>query len=235
MSTSQDPPGLIEIESRVKLLESHFLGSSTDHSVFAPVSTIRKRIDSFCASKSSGSSPESFSQSKLPPVTLPTFNGSDLDIFLKRWQRWLRLCGLEHAPDQAKLDWLIEACTPRVLNLVEKVVEENNNLHQVLCKREELFPKLENDITLRSSLEKIPQLPASPEPNQVAQLLVEFEEILANCLVLQCQSKRNFCVWSENYTLNPFLSSDLIVFINTERKTMFPLRKHFWKKPRKIG
>ncbi len=144
-------------------------------SAFAPISAIRKRIDTFESLETSGISRES----KLPPVPLPMFDGSDLDNFLKRWNRWLRLCGLKQAPDEAKLDWLIEACTPKVQKLVESVVETESTLHQVLLKIDKLYPKLENDITLRANLENIPQLPPVPEPAQVAQLLVEFDKILA--------------------------------------------------------
>ena len=43
----------------------------------------------------------------------------------------------------------------------------------------DLFPKLENDISLRASLEKLPSLNANPDPSAVAQLYLEFEEILS--------------------------------------------------------
>ncbi len=176
---------IVELEQKLKDLETRFLGTLSDQSsvnpssAFAPISTIRKRIESFQVEDPHGPPKETL-QSELPPVTLPTFDGSDLDYCLKRWHRWLRLCGLVQAPDQAKLDWLVEACTPKVQKLVEKVVEDsNNNLHHVLLKLEELFPRLENDITIRGNLEKIPQLPANPEPSQVAQLFIDFEENLS--------------------------------------------------------
>jgi hypothetical protein len=56
----------------------------------------------------------------------------------------------------------------------EKVVEAQNEIITVL---EDLFPKLENDISLRSLVEKLPQLTANPDPAAVAQLFVEVEEI----------------------------------------------------------
>jgi hypothetical protein len=44
---------------------------------------------------------------------------------------------------------------------------------------ESLFPKLKNDISLRANLEKLSQLPQSPEPALVAQLFVEMEELFS--------------------------------------------------------
>ena len=48
-----------------------------------------------------------------------------------------------------------------------------------LQKLEERFPKLENDISLRMVIDKMPQLVANPEPAAVAQLFVEMEEVFA--------------------------------------------------------
>ena len=79
--------------------------------------------------------PEVSLPSKLPLVPLPIFDGNGLDNFLKNWQRWLRLCGIMQANDQAKVDWLIEACSPKVQQLVENVVEDSQgSLQKVLLK-----------------------------------------------------------------------------------------------------
>ena len=63
--------------------------------------------------------------------------------------------------------------------IVERLVEEHGNLGLVLESLAQLFPKLENDITLRDALEKIPQLPPAPEPAQVKKLLLDFEELVS--------------------------------------------------------
>ena len=95
--------------------------------------------------------------SKLPSLTLPVFDGSDLDAFLKAFDRWLVLSGAKGSSDEIKLLWLIECATPKVRKLVEKIVEEHpDNLVIVLTILETLFPKLENDLSLRIALEKIP-------------------------------------------------------------------------------
>ena len=177
-----DQSTLEDLQIKLKLLEDRFLGSQisdkciSNQSPYAAVSTIRRRIEAFRESLERRESRETV-QSKLPSVALPQFDGSDLEMFLKDFERWLRLSGVENCSDSFKLDWLIQACTPKVKRIVEKIAEDKKNLILVLETLELLFPKLENDITLRQQLEKLPMLVASPEPSQVAQLFIDFEEI----------------------------------------------------------
>ena len=185
MDTSSVASTILELKTRLKELELKFLGSTSVSSAvsktdpFTPISTVGRRIESFRTSGSEKKDP-STTQAKLPAVNLPNFDGTDLEGFLKAWQRWLRLSGVEDSSDKLKTDWLIEACTPKVRKLVEKLVDDSpGDLLQVLRQLETLFPKLENDITLRSFLEKVPSLPAKPDPAAVAQLFVEMEEILS--------------------------------------------------------
>ena len=56
-------------------------------------------------------------------------------------------------------------------------MEKHNDWDPLLLALAELFPRLENDLTLREFLEKLPSLPFSPDPAQVKCLLVEFEEV----------------------------------------------------------
>ena len=119
------------------------------------------------------------STTKLPSLPLPTFDGSDLEAFLKSWERWLQLCGLLQVGDEMKKAWLIEASTPKVKKIVESLCESNETLFDVLQKLETLFPKLKNDLTIRVHLEKIASLPPTPDPSQVAQLCLELEENFA--------------------------------------------------------
>ena len=181
-STLSDPQSVIkELEIKMRELADQILGPSntiSHSSPFAPQSSIKKRIDSFQSGNFSSTSDlrENVS-SKLPAVPLPTFDGSDSDAFLKEFDRWMRLTGMHSSSVQMQLDWLVQACTPKVKKLVEKVVEEQGNFVDVLRKLEDLFPKLENDISLRSLLDKLPQLASSPDPATVAQLFVEMEEI----------------------------------------------------------
>ena len=122
--------------------------------------------------------PRSSLTTKLPSIELPKFDGNDFEEFLKRWHRWLRLSGLQLEPDLSKCDWLIEACTPKVRRLVETVVDQHNSdLIPVLRQLSSLYPKLENDLTLRAKLDRITPLPPNPDPELVAQLALEIEEV----------------------------------------------------------
>ena len=189
----------------MKELESWYLGSSSigrsasipaGKSPFTPVSSIRKRIESF--QQSALSANIAHAQSKLPPIPLPVFDGNDLDVFLKDFERWMRLSGVDVCAENVKLDWLIQACAPKVKKLVEKVVEEKVSLIDVLNQLEALFPKLENDISLRSAVEKLPSLPASPDPSVVAQLFVELEEIFSRMQPGSMSDQEKFLVLIKN-------------------------------------
>jgi hypothetical protein len=210
---SASPSTVDEIANRLRELELRYLPSAsstktTSSSPFAPVSSLRQRIQSFQVDRTPVQ-PQITDRkdvlSRLPPVTLPTFDGSDLDTFLKDWQRWLRLSGVCESSEQVKLDWLLESCTPKVKKLVEKVIDESKvSLIEVLLKLETLFPRLENDITLRSLLDKLPQLPISPEPAAVAQLLVEIEELLARLSENTMSYQEKFLLLVKNCTPNFF-------------------------------
>jgi len=179
-------PGLdstiVELEQKLKDLESRFLGKesflSSVQSPFTPISTLQKRIEHLKHSLSSPSVGEGV-QTKLPLIPLPVFDGVDLENFLKEFERWLRLSGVDKCSQILQLVWLIPASSPKVKRIVERLVEESGTLGLVLEALAQLFPKLENDITLRDSLEKIPQLPPSPEPAQVKKLFVDFEEVVS--------------------------------------------------------
>jgi len=188
MSNSESST-ILELERKLRDLEEKFLGlevftqtSASLKSVegLAPISGNRSRVQKFLSGlaneeNSGGTSP------KLPAARLPLFDGSDLDIFLKDFERFLRLTGLGQAPEKLKLDWLIEACSPKVKRLVEKACEEMHwSLSGTLQQLEKLFPKIENDLTVRASLEKLVALPQSPEPAAVAQLFLEMDELMAH-------------------------------------------------------
>ena len=95
-------------------------------SPFAPVSLVRKRIESFQLAILQLQTGKEHVLSQLPPVPVPTFDGSDSETFLKEFERWMRLTGVTDGSGQLQLDWLIQACTPKVRNRVENVVEEHD-------------------------------------------------------------------------------------------------------------
>ena len=173
---------LEDLELKMKDLELRLLGRDPLPPVaspFTPHSSLEARISKL---KEGLRKTKSIVSAKLPSIPLPEFDGTDLPHFLKDFERWLRLSGVEGASEALQLDWLVQCSTVKVKKIVERVVEEHSSLEAgaleaVLLSLAQLFPNLENDITLRESLERLPSLPAQPEPAQVKRLLIDFEEI----------------------------------------------------------
>ena len=100
----------------MKELELRFLGKESIASVlnpFTPVSSLRKRIEQFRHSLQSSSAEREGVSTKLPPLPLPTFDGSDLENFLKEFERWLRLSGVDKSSEVLHLDRLVQAAVPK--------------------------------------------------------------------------------------------------------------------------
>ena len=114
---------------------------------------------------------------KLPTITCTPFQGTDLDEWIEEYSRWMRLTGVQNEPKHVKTDLLIENCGPKVRPLIKKLVLEIEDFQQVIVHMGKLFPKMENDLTLRQKLDRIPPLPSMPEPQHVAQLCIEMDEI----------------------------------------------------------
>ena len=125
-----------ELELKLKELELRFLGKELPVGVlspFTPVSSLKRRIEQFRHSLQPTSPREREGvQKKLPPLPLPTFDGSDLELFLKEFERWLRLSGVDRCSEVLQLDWLVQASSPKVKRIVGRVVEEQGNLESVL-------------------------------------------------------------------------------------------------------
>jgi hypothetical protein len=191
---------------RLKELELRSTGSSLSESPFQQTETVERLIAKFAppleipkvpvidvpetdpdnpepiaqTSRSIIPKPQHAPTTKLPSIDLPKFDGSDFEEFLKRYERWLRLSGLRNENDQVKCDWLIEACVPKIRRLVETIVDQHDSdLVAVLKALTGLFPKLENDLTLRARLEKLSPLPSNPDPESVAQLILEISEVFS--------------------------------------------------------
>ena len=84
---------ILELEARLRELELKFLGPPSEISVstnpFAPVSSLAKRIERFQSAQPSSevTQMEKSSTTKLPSLPLPNFDGTDLESFLKSWER----------------------------------------------------------------------------------------------------------------------------------------------------
>jgi hypothetical protein len=206
-----------ELELKMKDLELRFLGREVPQpelSPFTPHTTLERRINNLKETLKTTSSKVS---AKLPPIPLPSFDGSDLDTFLKDFERWLRLSGVEGCSEAFQLDWLIQCSTSKVKKIVEKVVEENKSLELALLSLAELFPRLENDLTLRESLERLPPLPYGPEPSQVKKLLVEFAEVTSRMTRGALGDQERYLMFSRK--LHPKTFSELRADRHYRRRT----------------
>ena len=143
---------------------------------FTPVSTLSRQIAELEGLGARLSVAEPCS-AKLPAMPLPNFDGIDLDIFLVDFARWLRLSGLSQASQSTQIDWFVTCCSPKVKKIAEKIAGECTSLKQVLLKLESIFPKLENDLSLRAQIEKLTPLSASPDPANVAQLILDIASV----------------------------------------------------------
>ena len=174
---------LEDLQIKMEALEKRFLGTSLQDSQtpFAPRSTLEEKIARITGEKKFGDRAESSDQkvsTKLPSVKLPEFNGQDLEEFLDDFCRWLRMSGLSAENDLVKMDWLLESCVGKTRPIIKKLVQETSSLEVVLQSMAKLFPKLDNDLTIRSKLEKVQPLTHQCEPAQVAQLFLEIEELM---------------------------------------------------------
>ena len=173
-----------DLQLKMMELEKRFLGTSFHDSPtpFAPRSTIESKIAKISKKHDDSEKSEKDSEqkvsTKLPMVKLPEFSGADFEEFLDDFQRWLRMTNVMNEPNETKMDWLLEACNGKTRPIVKKLIQESISLDQVLHAMSKLFPKLDNDLTLRSKLDKIQTLQHNCEPSQVAQLFLEMEELM---------------------------------------------------------
>ena len=86
-STMAHESTIEELELKIKDLELRFFGREgqpPESSPFTPHSILEKRIHHL---KESLKSTSSMVSAKLPPIPLPVFDGTDLEVFLKDFER----------------------------------------------------------------------------------------------------------------------------------------------------
>ena len=172
---------------------------------------------------------------KLPSINNPEFSGEDFESFLEDFERWMRLTGLEDEKELTKLDWLVECTQGKAKILVKKLVKDKKNLGDVLRGMSKLFPKLENDLTLRLKLEKVPQLPWIAETHQVAQLYVDLEDIMVKMSETAMSDQEKFILLTKKIHPKTFAELRSDRFFKRRTETLKISKKHFRKKQKKIG
>ena len=144
---------------------------------------------------------------RVPNFELPAFTPEDLESWLRRFGRWLRLTGLHSSSDVAKIDWVVlSSKDTKISKLLSDIADDCPTWPAFLEKLKELFPVVETDVDLRMQIAALPVLPDHPTPAAVKQLVLEFK-VLHNKfqpgaltdqdLLLQLVSKIPQRLWSE--------------------------------------
>ena len=73
----------------------------------------------------------------------------------------------------------MQASDPKIYKIVTATVKEKQGeLEATLTKLGEIFPTLENDLTVRRKIESLTSLGYSQDPAQLATFLLDFETLL---------------------------------------------------------
>ena len=112
---------------------------------------------------------------KLPALPPPQFAGK-VEEFMDNYTRWVRMTGVEKAPDAIKVDWIVQNAVAQHKPLLEKLAKGVSNYDDFISKLKKLFP-IETDLTLRRSLQSINPLSAQFTPQEVELVLLKFDEI----------------------------------------------------------
>ena len=169
----------LEIEVRQKLQSSILSHPSLLRAPFAPCTSGLNPISELRNVRSSTSQLLTQATAKLPNAELPKFDGTDLEDYCKEFLRFFRLTGMMEGEDQIKIDWFIQGCHLKIKKLVQKVADEHKTFASFLDKLETLFPKIENDISIREKLKKVQSLAREPLPTEVETLILDLETLFS--------------------------------------------------------
>ena len=187
LATLQDPKDKdSEVESlrkRLEELESTLLGTRTPKS--ARSSHYNPKLLRTTALLELGRGPMHFGEDcanarsvKVPVMQPPVFDG-ELEEYCLAMGRWMRISGVADQEDSQKVDWILQSCSANYLPILQKVVQHNPsiNLEQFLAEMERLFPKLENDLSIRDKLKAVPGLPRHPTHQDVEILILNIQTL----------------------------------------------------------
>lgn len=143
---------------------------------------------------------------KLPAITPPVFDGSDFDNFCTQFVRFMRLTGLLQANSVVQVDWVVNCCAPKIRRIAETLAARVTTADALLRELSSVFPQVENTISLRVALQKVPVLSKEPTPSEIEHLILDLEVLFSkfpmNCLsndekVLTLVSKLHPNTWKE--------------------------------------
>ena len=97
-------------------------------------------------------------------MELTKFDGLDFEAFLPL----APFTQVEHSDERTKLDWLVAASIGKSTIIVENLADDATTLIEALDRMATVFPKIENDLSVRQQLEKLPFLQYAPETQMAA-------------------------------------------------------------------
>ena len=140
-----DASSIKELEEKMRQLELEILGKDAGaNGPFTPISSLKKRLEDLKRfSENSNLARTSSTQisTKLPSIPLPNFDGNDFDSFCKELFRFMRLSNLAQADDQTKLDWLIQALSPKLRKILESILERTSEFDVVIVELDKVFQR----------------------------------------------------------------------------------------------
>ena len=84
-----------------------------------------------------------------------------------QFERWTRLTGVSGAPDSIKIDWIVQHSALQHRPILQKLSKNTCTLENFVIRLGTLFPKVENDVSLRTKIAQIPPLQKSGQPQEV--------------------------------------------------------------------
>ena len=100
----------------------------------------------------------------------------------------------------------------------------------VLQEMAKLFPKLENDLTLRAKLENVSPLPYSPEPPVVSQLFIDLEELFSRMSPLAMSEQEKLIVLMKKVHPRTFAELRQDRFFKRRCETFLELKQCIFEK-----
>ena len=124
----------------------------------------------------------------------------------------------------------MEFSAPKVRPIVKKIAKEKSILTEVLEEMSKLFPKMENDLTLRTKLGKVVQLPYSPDPSAVAQLFIDIEEVFGKMSADSMSDQEKFLILLKKIHPRTFQEMRQDRFYKRRSETYAELKQSLYEK-----
>ena len=106
--------------------------------------------------------------------------------------------GLREAPDNLKCEWLIQTTEAKLRKTVQEIASQSQQHFSTTLERLcDIFPDLENDLTIRQKVEKLASLSSQPMPSEILQLLFQMEEQFGKLTENAMSDQEKFLVLSK--------------------------------------